>query len=82
MYDFVLISSVRANPDYTLYVEFENGEKRLYNVAPLFDKWPVFKQLRENNLFQAVKNDKYGVVWNEDIDLACDELYYNGKKVA
>lgn len=82
MYKFVLISSVQAKPDYTLYVEFENGEKRLYDVSPLFDKWPVFQQLKENNLFQKVKNDKYGVVWNEDIDLACDELYYNGQIVA
>ena len=82
MYKFVLISSVQAKPDYTLYIEFENGEKRLYDVSPLFDKWPVFQQLKKNNLFQKVKNDKYGVVWNEDIDLACDELYYNGKTVA
>ena len=82
MYKFVLISSVQAKPNYTLYVEFENGEKRLYDVSPLFDKWPVFQQLKENNLFQKVKNDKYGVVWNEDIDLACDELYYNGQIVA
>ena len=80
-YKFVLISSVRANPDYTLYVKFEDGEKRLYDVSPLFEKWPIFQQLKENNLFQKVKNDKYGVVWNENIDLAGDELYYSGQKV-
>lgn len=82
MYEFVLISYVKANPDYTLYVEFENGEKRLYDVTPLFSKWAVFNQLKENNLFMRVRNDQYGVVWNENIDLACDEIYYNGQKVA
>lgn len=83
MYEFVLVSSVKPNPDYTLSVEFENGEKRLYDVKPLFSKWPVFQQLRENNLFQSVKNDGgYGIVWNGDIDLACDELYYNGSRIA
>lgn len=46
-----------------------------------FEKWPIFQQLKENNLFQKVKNDKYGVVWNENIDLAGDELYYSGQKV-
>lgn len=83
MYEFVLVSSVKPNPDYTLSVEFENGEKRLYDVKPLFAKWPVFQQLKDNNLFQSVKNDDgYGIVWNEDIDLACDELYYNGSRIA
>lgn len=83
MYEFVLITSVKPNPDYTLSIEFENGEKRRYDVKPLFSKWPVFQQLTDNDLFQSVKNDGgYGIVWNEDIDLACDELYYNGSRIA
>ena len=82
MCEFVLVSKVRPNSDYTLFVEFENGEKRLYDVKPLFSKWQVFQQLKENNLFQSVRNDGgYGIVWNEDIDLACDELYYNGTRI-
>jgi len=26
----------------------------------------------------SVDVDGYGVIWNDDIDIACDELYYNG----
>lgn len=63
MYEFVLVSKVRPNPDCTLFVEFENGEKRLYDVKPLFSKWQVFQQLKENNLFQSVRNDGgYGTI--------------------
>jgi len=35
-------------------------------------------------LFYSVEVDQggYGIIWNDDIDIACDELYYNGKTVS
>ena len=54
---------------------------KVQDVKPLFDKWQVFKDLIYiNGLFQQVKVDAggYGISWNDDIDLSCDELYYNG----
>ena len=29
-----------------------------------------------------IDTDGYGIVWNDDIDLSCDELFENGETVA
>ena len=71
-------------PDYQLCVQFSEGVTKIYDVKPLFAKWPVFKRLEEETeLFYNVVVDKggYGVVWNDDLDLSCNELYNNGKKI-
>lgn len=78
---FHKVRSVTPLPNYCLSVSFENGEKRQYDVSPLFDKWEVFQALKEvKGLFEHVRVDAggYGVIWNSEIDLSCDELYYNG----
>lgn len=36
---FYKVQSVKSLPEYGLLVIFESGEKRQYNVKPLFDKW-------------------------------------------
>ncbi len=81
---FYKVQSVKPLPEYGLLVIFESGEKRQYNVKPLFDKWEPFKALANiNGLFEQVKVDAggYGISWNEDIDLSCNELYKNGAKI-
>ena len=80
-YLFHYAKSVQPLPDFILKVWFESGEIRYYDVKQCFDRWPVFQQLRENpHLFFGVKNEGVGVVFNEDIDLGCNELYWNGKE--
>ena len=71
-------------PDYQLCVQFSEGVTKIYDVKPLFAKWPVFKKLEEETeLFYNVVVDKggYGVIWNDDLDLSCNELFFNGKKI-
>ena len=78
---FYNVQDVKPLEKYKLLVTFQNGEIKEYDVKPLFDKWQVFKDLIYiNGLFQQVKVDAggYGISWNDDIDLSCDELYYNG----
>ncbi len=44
----------------------------------------MFAQLKDNyTLFETVKVDVggYGIVWNDELDISCDELYANGKLV-
>ena len=48
------IVSVVANDDYTLTLEFDNGEKRLYNVAPLIKQDTVFENLAGLSNFSRV----------------------------
>lgn len=80
---FHKVISVRPLPNYCLLAEFEGNVKKQYDVKPLFGKWAVFKNLTANNLFNQVRVDAggYGISWNDDIDLSCDELYWNGQTV-
>ena len=78
---FDKVQDVKPLEKYKLLVTFTNGEIKNYDVKPLFEKWEVFKDLIYiNGLFQQVKVDAggYGISWNDDIDLSCNELYYNG----
>ena len=77
---FHKIRSVTPLDDFILRVEFCEGVTKTYDVKQLFDTFKVFNKLKENNLFKKVKVDKggYAVIWNKEIDLACDDLFYDG----
>lgn len=72
----VLLDVVRveAKSDYNLLLEFENGEKRLFNMMPLMDKKP-FVQLKGSPLFTKAAVDYGTVVWPGNIDIAPETLY-------
>ncbi len=80
---FHKIKAVRAMADYQLCVQFSEGVTKIYDVKPLFAKWAAFKALEDDTeLFYNVEVDKggYGIIWNDDLDLSCNELFENGKK--
>ena len=80
---FHRIRNVYPLEDYRLMVQFIDGTTRIYDVKPLFDWKDVFKTLKENELFYDVEVDAggFGISWNDDVDLSCDELYDNGKEM-
>ncbi len=81
---FHKIKSVAPLPDYKLSVQFSEGITKIYDVKPLFKKIPLFNSLFENaEEFTCVTVDVggYGIVWNDDLDLSCDELWENGVAV-
>ncbi len=81
---FHKIKNVFALPEYKLSVQFSEGVTKIYDVKPLFDKIPVFADLKDNvQEFFSVSVDVggYGIVWNDDLDLSCDELWDNGVQV-
>ncbi len=80
---FHRIRTVYPLPDYKLCVIFREGVTKIFDVNPLFSKWDIFNQLKNNNLFNNayVSLGGMGVVWNEDIDLSCDSLWEDGKDV-
>ena len=81
---FHKVKAVNALPDYRLSVQFAEGVTKIYDVKPLFTKWAPFRTL-ENvpELFTGVEVDVggYGIIWNDDLDLSCDELFENGRTV-
>lgn len=81
---FYKVKEVQPLTPYSLLVSFDTGVKKRYNVAPLFDKWDIFKTLADvKGLFEQVKVDAggYGISWNDDIDLSCNELWDNGETI-
>ena len=74
------IKSVETIDDHTLLVEFDNAQKREYDVAPLL-KRELFAPLRNPTLFKSVQVEQggYAVVWNRDIDISEYELWSNGR---
>lgn len=81
---FHKVKSVNAMLNHHLCVQFSEGVTKIYDVKPLFAKWPVFKVLEDDmELFSSVEVDAggYGVVWNDELDLSCNELFENGKVI-
>lgn len=68
------VVKVEARPDYTLFLEFENGEKRVFDMSPYLDKKP-FVQLKGSPLFAKASVDYGTVVWPGNIDIAPETLY-------
>ena len=80
---FHKVKSVKCLDNYILEIVFENNIIKYYDVSKLFEKWNVFKQLKtKKGIFEQVKADTggYGISWNEEIDLSCNELWENGYK--
>ena len=81
---FHKIKTVAPMPDFKLSVQFSEGVTKVYDMKPLFEKLPVFKQLENDPAaFDDVAVDMggYGIVWNDNLDLSCDELWENGTVV-
>lgn len=81
---FHKVNTVSALPDLRLCVQFAEGSTKIYDVKPLLKRWDSFKCLEsEPELFAKVKVDNggYGIVWNDELDLSCDELFANGKAI-
>lgn len=81
---FHKVKNVSAMPDYRLSVQFCEGVTKIYDAKPLFERLPAFAALQNEELFWGVAVDVggYGIVWNDELDLSCDELWENGVRVA
>lgn len=77
---FHKVKNVNALPEHRLSVQFAEGVTKLYDMTPLFEKIPQFQALKDSEDFYKVRADVggYGIVWNDCLDLSCDELWENG----
>lgn len=80
---FHKIKNVLPKEDLIIEVEFENQVKKQYDIKKIISKWKVFEDLKDKELFLKVKVDQggYGIIWNENIDLSCEEIWQNGTNV-
>jgi hypothetical protein len=70
------VHSVKALDSHRLLVEFNNHEKRIYDVKPLLTL-DRFMPLKNLSFFKNVTVDAggYGIVWNNEIDISEYELW-------
>ena len=80
---FYKVKKVKPLENYELLVNFVIGVTKKYKVKPLIKKYDMFKKLEDISLFNKVYTDKsgYAVMWTEDIDISCNELWNNGELV-
>jgi hypothetical protein len=77
------IRSVRPLSGKRLLVAFDEGTSKLYDCSPLLSS-EAFAPLANEVLFRNVQADAhgFGVIWNDQIDLAESELWLRGVTVS
>ena len=79
------LASVAPAGRLTIEATFADGTVKRYDVEPLLSRWKAFEALRDvPGLFRSVRVDAggYGVVWNDELDLECEEIWNNGVSVS
>lgn len=76
------VRAAKAIDDHTLLVEFNNRQKKKYDVSLLLQK-EMFLPLKNPAFFKEVKVEQggYAVVWNNNIDISEYELWKNGQEL-
>ena len=74
MQELLDVLKVTVHSEYRLELEFENGERRLFDMSPYMDKKP-FVKLRGLPIFSCAYVDYGTVVWPGNIDIAHETLY-------
>ena len=64
--------------DSTLEVEFETGERRLFDMTPYLHRG-VFVRLQDRSVFRSARVVAGSVEWSGDVDLSYDTLYLEGQ---
>ena len=80
---FHKIKNVTPLQDFKISIQFAEGLTKIYDMKKLIENNKIFADLKDINLFNSVEVDigGYGVIWNDDIDISCDELFENSKKI-
>lgn len=72
---------VKALENYDLYIKFEDGKEKIYNVKHLIEKFSFYKNLKDVNYFKCVKVNGNTIVWKNGEDIAPENLYYDSISV-
>ncbi len=73
------ITKVNAENDFTLSVEFSDGQTGIFDVKPYLEKG-VFTELKNIDYFKKVKPFFCGVAWPNEQDLSADTIAFELKQ--
>ena len=67
------VTHVTVKPNFTLFLEFENGERRRFDMADYIDQKP-WVRLKSGNTFQVAFVENGTVAWLGNIDIDPETL--------
>ncbi len=76
------IKEIKTLDKFVVLAIFQDGTEKRYDISWLFTDYPQFSQLeKEAGLFESVTVDVggYGISWNDELDLAAEEIWNNGE---
>jgi hypothetical protein len=68
------VTHVTTQPHFILLLEFENGERRSFNMLDYIDQKP-WARLKSGNVFQGAFVENGTVTWPGNIDIDPETLY-------
>jgi hypothetical protein len=67
------IADVKPEPNNTLQITSEDGSKGIFDVNPYLEL-EAFRELKNEEAFQKVKNGGYFIEWECGADLSADTI--------
>lgn len=71
---YLAVKEVKPIENYKLILTFENNEVRLFDMNPYLDKG-IFQELKNENIFNAVKVSFDSIEWPNEADIDPKTLY-------
>jgi hypothetical protein len=72
------LKNVSPLPNYQLLLTFDNQEQRIFDMSSYLDKG-IFAELKDENIFRAVRVSFDTIEWPNGADL-CPEVLYDHSK--
>lgn len=80
--EFKKIKFVYPIDNYEIVAIFTDGKKKIFDVKLLMQKYEPFKVFESNmELFLSARVGPggYAVIWNDELDISADSVYYDGR---
>jgi len=71
---YLAVEKVIPKESYILWLTFENGEKREFDMKPYLELG-IFRELKDIELFNTVKTSFDSIEWDNEADLDPETLY-------
>ena len=71
---YLAVKEVKPIDNYKLILTFENNEVKIFYIIPYLDKG-IFQELKDENLFKAVKVSFDSIEWPNEADIDPETLY-------
>ena len=71
------IAEVKALDEYKLYLKFETGEEKIYDMKEWIEEYKKKKKLKDKEYFKNVKTRGCTIEWANGEDVAPEHLYHD-----